>query len=248
MCGRWRACSPVPRSTLVYLGLTGCPRLPFALQLLGGVEGYVIVDNKGTILRHSKSLSTTAASDYAHEMIKLAHKARHVVRDLEPKVRRGGGRGRTQFGCWCLQPIQPTLVRSASCPVPGATRLPLPCPYSPPPAPSPVLPSPPRTTSTSSALGRRSTRYSVRPARSSSSSSYRCAGGGRIESSSLPGLQCTEVRACDCFGCTVVVSPSLPPLPPHIRPCPFLRPAPCRSGSLPSTRLPRLPPPPLLLP
>lgn len=92
------------------------------INLLGGVEGYVVVDNavsrlhspdvcvsdstvlqkhcasrdvaipgllrmQGTILRQSKSLSPGDAAIYAKEMAALTAKARHVVRDLNPKVR-----------------------------------------------------------------------------------------------------------------------------------------------------------------
>lgn len=39
----------------------------------------------GTILRQSKTLSATEAARYATEMLKLTAKARHVVRDIEPK-------------------------------------------------------------------------------------------------------------------------------------------------------------------
>lgn len=92
------------------------------INLLGGVEGYVVVDNavscltllstlcmclarrgrgpsfavfcclsctsvlQGTILRQSKSLSPGDAAIYAKEMAALTAKARHVVRDLNPKV------------------------------------------------------------------------------------------------------------------------------------------------------------------
>lgn len=87
------------------------------IALLGGVEGYVIVDKvrrscglsvgcclsavqfsslspcpfrfsppqAGTILRQSKSLSSTDAAIFATEMSKLTAKARHVIRDLNPK-------------------------------------------------------------------------------------------------------------------------------------------------------------------
>jgi dynein light chain roadblock-type len=39
----------------------------------------------GTILRQSKSLSSSDAAIFATEMSKLTAKARHVVRDLNPK-------------------------------------------------------------------------------------------------------------------------------------------------------------------
>jgi dynein light chain roadblock-type len=52
---------------------------------MGGVEHYVITDNKGVLLRQSKGISTADAVKFAAEMIKLTGKARHVVRDLDPK-------------------------------------------------------------------------------------------------------------------------------------------------------------------
>ena len=55
---------------------------------MGGVEGFVITDSEGVILRQSKSFSDQLAHVYAAEVVKLARRARHVVRDLDPKVRR----------------------------------------------------------------------------------------------------------------------------------------------------------------
>ena len=52
---------------------------------MGGVEHYVITDNKGVLLRQSKGISTADAVKFAAEMLKITGKARHVVRDLEPK-------------------------------------------------------------------------------------------------------------------------------------------------------------------
>ena len=51
-----------------------------------GVEGYVIVNNAGEVLRKLPSLSTERAKEYGDEVMKLAKMARHVVRDLDPKV------------------------------------------------------------------------------------------------------------------------------------------------------------------
>ncbi len=39
-------------------------------------------------MRQSKGLTADAAAKYAAEMLRLTMKARHVVRDWEPKVRR----------------------------------------------------------------------------------------------------------------------------------------------------------------
>jgi len=53
---------------------------------MGGVEGFVITDSNGTILRQSKSFSEEQAARYAVEVLRLTNRARHFVRDLEPKV------------------------------------------------------------------------------------------------------------------------------------------------------------------
>ena len=40
----------------------------------------------GIILRQSKGISTADATRFASEILKLASRARHVIRDLDPKV------------------------------------------------------------------------------------------------------------------------------------------------------------------
>ena len=55
------------------------------LAVMGGVESYVITDGKGAILRQSKGISAADAAKFAAEVLKLTQKARHVVRDLDPK-------------------------------------------------------------------------------------------------------------------------------------------------------------------
>ena len=52
---------------------------------MGGVESYVITDLKGVLLRQSKGITTADAVRFASEIMKLTNKARHVVRDLDPK-------------------------------------------------------------------------------------------------------------------------------------------------------------------
>lgn len=71
---------------------------------------------QGTILRQSKSLSAPDAAVYASEMTKLAQKARHVVRDLDPKV--SGGRSMMMARCHrALSPLLPrgACARASSC-------------------------------------------------------------------------------------------------------------------------------------
>ena len=55
------------------------------LAVMGGVECYVVTDGKGAILRQSKGISAADAAKYASEVLRLTQKARHVVRDLDPK-------------------------------------------------------------------------------------------------------------------------------------------------------------------
>lgn len=57
------------------------------IATMGGVEGYLITDGAGQILRKSKNFSATDAASYAKEVLTLTMRARHVVRDLDPKVR-----------------------------------------------------------------------------------------------------------------------------------------------------------------
>lgn len=58
------------------------------ISKMGGVEGYVITDGDGNVVRQSKSFSDEVAASYALEVSKLTKRARHLVRDLDPKVRR----------------------------------------------------------------------------------------------------------------------------------------------------------------
>ncbi len=67
------------------------------IALMGGVEGFIITDGDGVILRQSKTFSSAAAMQYATEVLALTKRARHVVRDIDPKVR-GGARGGME-GC-----------------------------------------------------------------------------------------------------------------------------------------------------
>lgn len=56
------------------------------IAVMGGVEGYVIVDSEGAVLRQSKGMNNETAAKYGMEMMRLTQKARHVVRDLDPSV------------------------------------------------------------------------------------------------------------------------------------------------------------------
>lgn len=49
---------------------------------------FVIIDNKGQILRKHPDMSKEKAEQYGTLVKRIADKARHVVRDLEPEVRR----------------------------------------------------------------------------------------------------------------------------------------------------------------
>ena len=52
---------------------------------VGDELALVLVDGKGAILRQSKGISAADAAKYASEVLRLTQKARHVVRDLDPK-------------------------------------------------------------------------------------------------------------------------------------------------------------------
>jgi hypothetical protein len=64
------------------------------ISKMGGVEGYVITDGDGNVVRQSKSFTDEVAASYAGEIVKLTKRARHFVRDLDPKVRRRFARAR----------------------------------------------------------------------------------------------------------------------------------------------------------
>ena len=55
------------------------------IKVQNGVEGYVICDHDGTVLRRFPSMSEKAQS-YANKMLKLTQQARGTCRDLNPKV------------------------------------------------------------------------------------------------------------------------------------------------------------------
>ena len=52
----------------------------------GGVEGYVICNKEGQVLRRFPTMSIEDAEKYAKSMISLTNQARGTVRDLNPKV------------------------------------------------------------------------------------------------------------------------------------------------------------------
>ena len=56
------------------------------IKVQEGVEGYVICDKHGQVLRRFPSMSQSSAEHYAKSMMELAFQARSVVRDINPKV------------------------------------------------------------------------------------------------------------------------------------------------------------------
>lgn len=56
------------------------------IRVQSGVEGYVICNKQGQVLRRYPQMSLEDAEKYAHSMISLTNQARGVVRDLNPKV------------------------------------------------------------------------------------------------------------------------------------------------------------------
>lgn len=55
------------------------------MKVQAGVEGYLIADQDGTVLRRFPSMSQELAEAYAEAMKHLSKKSRNVVRDLDPK-------------------------------------------------------------------------------------------------------------------------------------------------------------------
>eukprot|EP00519_Triparma_laevis_P001393 CAMPEP_0182499848 /NCGR_PEP_ID=MMETSP1321-20130603/7987_1 /TAXON_ID=91990 /ORGANISM="Bolidomonas sp., Strain RCC1657" /LENGTH=100 /DNA_ID=CAMNT_0024704097 /DNA_START=21 /DNA_END=323 /DNA_ORIENTATION=+ len=55
------------------------------VKVQAGVEGYLIADQSGTVLRRFPSMSQELAEAYAEAMKHLSKKSRNVVRDLDPK-------------------------------------------------------------------------------------------------------------------------------------------------------------------
>ena len=53
---------------------------------MGGVTGFIICNGEGGILRQSKGLTARDAAAYAAPVLVLTNRARHAVRDLDPKV------------------------------------------------------------------------------------------------------------------------------------------------------------------
>lgn len=56
------------------------------LKLQSGVEGYVICDTQGHVLRRLPSMPSEVAENYARKMLSLVNQARGVCRDVNPKV------------------------------------------------------------------------------------------------------------------------------------------------------------------
>lgn len=56
------------------------------IKVQNGVEGYVICNKQGQVLRRFPTMSQENALQYAECMMSLASQARGVVRDLNPKV------------------------------------------------------------------------------------------------------------------------------------------------------------------
>ena len=55
------------------------------IKVQSGVEGYVICNKQGQVLRRYPTMTQEDAETYAHYMMSLANQARSVVRDLDPR-------------------------------------------------------------------------------------------------------------------------------------------------------------------
>jgi hypothetical protein len=80
------------------------------ISKMGGVEGYVITDGEGAVVRQSKSFSDEVAASYATEVNKLTKRARHLVRDLDPKVRAPARHAGPGAGCGTGGALPPPRV------------------------------------------------------------------------------------------------------------------------------------------
>jgi dynein light chain roadblock-type len=55
------------------------------IKVQPGVEGYVICNRQGQVLRRFPNMSIEDAETYAHTMNALTNQARGVIRDLSPQ-------------------------------------------------------------------------------------------------------------------------------------------------------------------
>nr|CCA25064.1 conserved hypothetical protein [Albugo laibachii Nc14] len=62
-----------------------------------GVEGYVIADSSGNVLRRHPQMQAAEAEKYAVYMKELAVKAHGVVRDINPEVLSAASRRKIRF-------------------------------------------------------------------------------------------------------------------------------------------------------
>lgn len=56
------------------------------IKVQPGVEGYVICNKQGQVLRRFPTMTQETAEQYSEAMMSLSSQARSVVRDLNPKV------------------------------------------------------------------------------------------------------------------------------------------------------------------
>ena len=124
------------------------------VKVQNGVEGYVICNRQGLVLRRFPQMSQEHAEQYADSMRHLANKARGVVRDLNPQVgraKRAQTRGSPVAsapppmclagGC-CLAELTPAAAITATNPLPTPPPHPTTSPTTPPPSPRPPPPHP----------------------------------------------------------------------------------------------------------
>ena len=112
------------------------------VKVQNGVEGYVICNRQGLVLRRFPQMSQEHAEQYADSMRHLANKARGVVRDLNPQVSRpcehGRGDPRRARTTADQTAATPPSSRRPPPPPPPTTQQPPTHPPSPSPPPAPL--------------------------------------------------------------------------------------------------------------
>ncbi len=80
------------------------------IKVQPGIEGYVICNKQGQVLRRYPQMTPDLAEKFSAAMISLASQARSVVRDLNPKVHRNDIRVISLFALYCFHTLERVKV------------------------------------------------------------------------------------------------------------------------------------------